>query len=534
MVLASASAPGWLWSTEFGGYDALSYHLQLPKEWLSIDRIQPLQYNVYSFLPGYVEAAYGHLMLLKGDAIDAVYACQVLHSILALITAWMIACIGRHICGPLAGVTAAVLMLGTPWVVVTGSLAYNEMAVALMLAAGMLAALEQDVSSAKRGLLIGALAATACGAKLTSAGFVALPLGVVLLLTIQRRRWLSAIGSGVAAGLIVLSPWLIRNVTACGNPFFPFATGIFGTAHWSAEQIAIWHAGHASDGSITERLHALWNQVFRHGLGTNPAVGEPWKPQWLVLPWLTLIGLAMGIARPKTRRWSIALALVMASQMAFWLLFTHLQSRFLLPAIVPMSLTAALALGSLLDLMDSPATRRGMIALTALGLVLWSFAPVWVFRNEARGEPAAAIGLDRTFTGDDLQATDRRELGTMMPAVFVNWVLPEGGKVLLIGESAPLYYRLDRITYSTVWDRGPLSRIMQDHPDNPGTWIRELRESGYTHILINPSMLQRWERSGWNDPLVSAESVMTFALQRLRPIQHYPRGEVLFEIPPNP
>ncbi|MCP4792487.1 MAG: hypothetical protein GY882_04055, partial [Actinomycetia bacterium] len=33
MTLAAVSVPGWLWETEFGGYDALSYHLQRPREW---------------------------------------------------------------------------------------------------------------------------------------------------------------------------------------------------------------------------------------------------------------------------------------------------------------------------------------------------------------------------------------------------------------------------------------------------------------------------------------------------------------------
>jgi hypothetical protein len=34
-MLAAAMVPaGFLWSTEFGGYDALSYHLQVPREWL--------------------------------------------------------------------------------------------------------------------------------------------------------------------------------------------------------------------------------------------------------------------------------------------------------------------------------------------------------------------------------------------------------------------------------------------------------------------------------------------------------------------
>ncbi len=74
LLLAACSAPGWLWSSEFGGYDAMSYHLQLPGEWLALGRIAPLDHNVYSYLPGYVEAAYYHLAVLIGDGLSAVYA----------------------------------------------------------------------------------------------------------------------------------------------------------------------------------------------------------------------------------------------------------------------------------------------------------------------------------------------------------------------------------------------------------------------------------------------------------------------------
>ena len=48
LLVAACSAPGWLWASEFGGYDALSYHLQLPKEWLHLKKITTLDHNVYS------------------------------------------------------------------------------------------------------------------------------------------------------------------------------------------------------------------------------------------------------------------------------------------------------------------------------------------------------------------------------------------------------------------------------------------------------------------------------------------------------
>ncbi|MEO0715829.1 MAG: hypothetical protein AAFY58_02435, partial [Planctomycetota bacterium] len=66
LLAASSSAPGWLWDTEFGGYDVLSYHLQLVQEWLAEGRVRTFEHNVYSFLPSYIEAASAHVGVLAG------------------------------------------------------------------------------------------------------------------------------------------------------------------------------------------------------------------------------------------------------------------------------------------------------------------------------------------------------------------------------------------------------------------------------------------------------------------------------------
>ncbi|MHC4711229.1 MAG: hypothetical protein ACYTA3_12635 [Planctomycetota bacterium] len=195
LLLAVCSAPGWLWATEFGGYDALSYHLQLPKEWLALDRIAPLDHNVYSYLPGYVEAAYYHLAVLNGDAIASVYACQLLHAGFTLLTAALVGRIAWRLGGRMVGAAAAAIVLGTPWTVVAGSLGYNDMVVAFLLATGLLVIQIAPPDSLRRGAALGMLAAAACGAKLTAIGFVAVPLGLLMLsraqLGLQRQPGLS-------------------------------------------------------------------------------------------------------------------------------------------------------------------------------------------------------------------------------------------------------------------------------------------------------------------------------------------------------
>ena len=526
LLVAACSAPGWLWASEFGGYDALSYHLQLPKEWLAAGRIAPLEHNVYSYLPGYMEAAYYHLAVLMGDGIASVYACQLLHAGLTLITAAVVARIAFRFGGATAGAVAAVAFLGTPWVIVVGSLGYNEMAVALFLATGLLVLDQGGPETPRVGAAIGLLAAAACGAKLTAAGFVAAPLGLLMLVSVPPKRWPAVLGAGAAAGAVFLLPYLARNWAYTGNPLFPFATPWLGLGHWTADQADTWNGGHLAEGGTAARVGALWNQVARYGLGANPDPAEPWQPQWSLLPWLAVAGLAFGAARFRGRAWR--LALVVAVQVVFWIGFTHLKSRFLLPAAVPGALAVALGFSALADRFDSQRARRVVIGVAAAMGLAWCCLPVVIFAQEGDHAPTARIGLAEFISGDALTPSQRDELAGELPAITVNYGLPPGSRVLMVGEAAPLYYRAG--VYQTTWDRGPLSRAMDEHGEDPAAWLSELRAGGFTHLLVDPTMLRIWEAAGWNDPRITAESVLAAADRHAEIVVEFPGGARLYRL----
>ncbi len=516
LLVASTSAPGWLWASEFGGYDALSYHLQLPREWIAAGRIVPLEHNVYSFLPGYVEAAYTHLALLRGDVHDAAYACQLLHACMALLTAITAVRVTQRIIGQddaapsHPSIASGVLLLGTPWVIVTGSLAYNELFTMLMLAAGMMVLLDERITPARLGIVIGLLAGAACGAKLTSVGFVAVPLGVAMIATRLRTRLATICIAGALAGLAVLLPWLARNFFASGNPVFPFMTGLFGAAHWSPEQIIAWRTGHFIDGGMGTRIGTGFDQFFRYGIGPNADQSEfePWKPQWLILPWLGIVSCGIGIVHKETRRWAILLGIIFLMQLLFWTVVTHIKSRFMLPSAVPLAIMTGVGLHLLL-------ARRGWTSLiiarsTVASLsIIWSSATVFVYKSERNGWPALMLGGHRMFTGDGMSSREQRTNARYSsPVILVNHVLPRGSHVLLIGDAKPYYYDLQRIAYQTTWDRGPMSQIIREHPAQPAQWIDALRQRGFTHVLIDAAMLDRWRAAGWGDPLLDAHELI--------------------------
>lgn len=556
LFVAACSAPGWLWATEFGGYDALSYHLQLPKEWLALGRITPLDHNVYSFLPSYAEGAYLHLMILAGDPIDAVYACQMLHALIAIGSAMLADAVGRQALNGSTGVLAdsvhatqhaarstrpllaPALLLGIPWVVVVGSLAYNEMFVVLLLLGAMGITLRHDLCSRRRGLAVGLALGAACGAKLTAAGLAVAPMAVFVLFHLPRRRWAAFALLAAAGGLMALAPYLIRNAMHVGNPVFPFMTGFFGAAHWTPEQVAAWQRGHFADIGPTGRLAALWNQFLRFGWSDPPAGStDPWKPQWSFFPLLVMAGFVACMMHGSARRAAWSLGAMILVQIGFWLLYTHLKSRFLLPAVAPGTILIALGIGivlrapwaSLVESPDAPRkpapARRPFVAL-ACGLfaMAWCIGPVLLFAGERDGAPSRFLGAARLYTGDAFTDVERRTVADQLPTIVVNHLLPRGSRTLLVGESAPFYYTGD-FNYTTTWDRGPMSAAARD----PAGWagaLSSLHRQGYTHVLINAGMLDRWRKSGWGDPLLDPDVLVEAAEKHAELVAAFEHGSV--------
>src|SRR5690606_21975160 len=149
MIVAACNPTGWLWPGEGNGYDALSYHLQLPHEWIARGSLAPLEHNIYSYLPSYIEAAFMHIGVMMGApatppptggawgllAADGagVISAQLLSAFSALVAAWITARFAlRLLTGAPAWLAqacaglAAATVLATPWTVVTGALPYTE------------------------------------------------------------------------------------------------------------------------------------------------------------------------------------------------------------------------------------------------------------------------------------------------------------------------------------------------------------------------------------------------------------------------
>ena len=494
-LLAAAMVPaGFLWSTEFGGYDALSYHLQVPREWMQAGSMRPLEHVAYAGFPNFVEGAFMHLMALRSDPRDAAIACQLLHACMLLVAAGTLAETLRA-----EGVNdwsrgcAGVALLATPWVIVTGSLAYSESGVLLGMALAMSAITLRSrwAGGVAFGLGVGAM----IGSKASSVT-LAVPSALAWALVMGRARidlrwWLAWIGTASVS----LFPWLLRNAWFTAAPVFPLLCAEFGLGWWKPVQAARWDAAHGSTASLTQRAVALWQQWLAFGAGANPREGEPWRWLWGPLPWIGLASTTFLLGSHHWRRLGVALAWMTGLTLVGWMFTTHLQSRFLVPVAVPLAVATGVAMGAAAAAQDT--VRR----LTMLVCLCWSFVAAWALVHDAGGRLAlsgrvdvASGALDLEMLASENDAVVESVRGRPGVEATVSGLF-KGQRILSVGWSTPFWLPPDaRVWWSTVWDRSVLEDALAQ-PD-PLAWLRER----FDLILLDEPMLRRWQRSGWLSP----------------------------------
>ncbi len=522
LLISASVSPGIMWSTEFGGYDALEYHLQAPKEWLAVGAIRPLEFLAYSGMPNFVEGGFLHLMSASSDARDGVVACQLLHASMLLVAAFVLADtavllarrlkINEHV----AQVGALCAMLATPWTIVVGSLAYSESGILLAFAAILNVVARESVSRLWGGLMLGVLVAVVVGSKASSIILVVPAVLAWWALGNDRdlMNWKSIAWSALAL-TIGLAPWLARNWYYTGAPFFPLASNLLGLGWWSAEQSMRWNQAHASDASVMQRVHALWTQLFIFGAGENPTRGEPWKWFWGPLPWIAACSVVVLTFRRATRSMSLALTLSVAIIVLGWMFATHLQSRFLIPLVIPFALmcglASALVFGGAAAKPKTSATHQPAPLPLLLILAAWACLPAWNFATDTPGS-VYFIGQNAFFQGDDdwrdLRSSDaslRQDASKNLTAeLVINHLHPEW-RVLSVGWSTPLWIKSGAsLAWSSVWDTNPIEACH-------GMTVNEtiaLLSKNYDAIILDVPMLERWRYSGWLSPKINMDQLM--------------------------
>ncbi|MEX1088054.1 MAG: hypothetical protein WEC36_02425 [Phycisphaeraceae bacterium] len=517
-LVAAMCPPGTLWTVEALAYDVQSYHLQLPREWLADGAMRGLHHNVYSYLPNLVEAGYMHLGAMYGGMSgSAIYTTQLVHAGCAMLAAAALACVVSRFVGRAAGVVAGVALLLVPWTLITGTLAYDEMAALAILGAALLLTFDHVAATYKGALLIGLLLGAVTLAKLTIGAMLTPGLLVVLALGWHHAPpWRERLGTGrrlalagvAALGVVlIVTPYLVRNASWTGNPVFPLAAQTLGDGHWTPGQVARWQAAHGQGESTIDGLRLLgprWllSQGYGAVLGSGPSAKTTIDSRditrfagdnGLPLFWLAAaLGAGLSLTFAPLRRVTLAMLILLASCLIVWLIATHHQSRFLLPTAVPGAALIGLGMGRLETL-----TRRRMprlapaLAVAILSAMTLNTYDVFFHQTPVvAGIPGRLMPyqlVDSLPTQPD--ATLVRQNGSTIGDHIINY-LPANRRTLLIAESRVLYIRAP-IVYHSAFDADLLGELINRHHGDPAAVTAGLRRAGITHVWIDWSELTR-------------------------------------------
>ncbi|MDP9175121.1 MAG: hypothetical protein M3O30_14835 [Planctomycetota bacterium] len=476
-IIGAFFPPGLLWGDEPHGYDVVEYHLQIPREWFEAGRIIPLHHNVFSYFPFNVEMHFLLAMHLRGNPWSGVYLAQLMQTAL-----WVLSLLAIYgVAGGGAGGTIAAVFAGAvPWTMFLASVAYNEGGMVLFATLALGWALQ--AKSLRQFAIAGIMAGFACGVKLPAAPLLILGVPIALMLfhpqndsaptPTPRITLVKGCVIYLLCALLALSPWLIRNIAWTGNPVFPEAMSILGKAHFSDIQVIRWQRAYLpapAYRSIPGHLKALAVEVL-----VNRLYGLIFIP----------LGLAAIVLSFRSRV-VLYLLMLLAMQTLVWLLFTHLQGRFMVMLIPLVALIIAQPRGR--DWIAFCA----IVAIALVGIsgqmLLTKIARYIVADHKIYAENKAA-GMDVPY---GLIGKEKFSLGLVDTDS-----LPDDAVIDLVGDAAALRYQIpmSRLHYKTVFDvdTTDLSKnILAD-------WLAGMPQTNF--VLTDTNELNRFAQTYYGIP----------------------------------
>jgi len=454
VTLAGALAP-----PEF--YDALIYHLAVPDLYVRHHGMVPVPGNYYASLPANMGMLYAVGLLIRGGGL-----AQSLHWLCGAAAAVaLLASAGRHTDRTTALLACAVFAL-TPGVMLISTYAIADLGVTLFGTLCFAAVLNLWRGGGRRWLITaGIFAGLALGTKLTAAAVVCAPAAAAIALRPGRsifgqdaRRALAGVALFAGIALLLLVPWLARNLAFTGNPLAPYfgATGSPGITDEMSRRLP------SGAGPIDLAMHyvsAPWSVTMKR-LGAGGYLG----PVFLMfVPLLILMRGLPPVVAPA--------ALMAGLGLAGWAAMSQV-TRYLLPVLPLFALLAAVAARRL----------HRLVSCAALGWALAYNALIFFILIETTGNYRVVAGAETPES-----YLSRRV--TYYPAVAFLNDAPLEAKVLFVGEGRG-YYCPRAYAATTPFDAPLLDRYAASAA-NEEAIVAALRADGFTHMLVSDPELRR-------------------------------------------
>ncbi len=504
-------------------YDTLEYHLGVVPHYFAERRITPIPHVFYSAQPLATEMLYTLGAIMEGTP----------RGLAPRTVSWSLVVLSAIL------LFRALLAVGTtrsiaPWLVLVYLVhpiifklewdRVTDLTGAIFLLGGLLVATtpadgKADSNAPKNIFLIGIFVGAAVASKWTNAGTAALILTMASLLGLfipGKRDWKISstyIGLFFLGAVLILLPWQIWLWVQAGNPFAPFAAGIFPTDSWSPARLQFLMQTH---GPLSLFSLEYWmNLLTRLNSGSSgPPIMIFAVGIWL-LAWL-LERRRIEEIRPASSSLINPLFLGVAAASILWGRLRFAADRFLAPVIVTEIVILGAALGRLLrpkqagypdeasaanqqteGLIHSSRGQRPRssdqkqserpegasqgwtegVAIFLLALSSWPYA--FGEFNLIRASAGWDYALEKI---NDVQYL-RGIMGGTVDLFSAANALPADSRIVAVAEARSFYFRRP-IALSSVFDQSPLRPAIARA--STAEQIRQgLIAQGYTHLLVN-------------------------------------------------
>ena len=450
-------------------FDALTYHLALPRLYLLNGNMAYSPDNMFWGMPQQTEMLYTFAMALGGTEAGATLGWGL--GVLTLVG--LLGYVSEKI-SPKAGWVAVTCLLGGYSLAITLSWGYTEWPV-MLYGLGTLIALDTWRNShAREALILPALfAGFALGTKYTAGLLILIGLIVVLWDGLQNkdRHVITnlVIFGGVAT--LISSPWWFKNWLATSNPFYPllFPSGAMTQARLDYYSGGIW-------GSWLDMLILPWQVTV---WGAEGGAGFSWSIGPLLLGFGALSWIGWQARGPEQKRLLSTAVITTLTGFVIWALASRwngllIQSRLYAAFFPAWAILAGFGFEALTKV-RAVGVRFGRIASTVL-LLVFTFNLIEIGAEVSRKTPFAV--LNGTMTPASYRTQNLGGYETAMTAL--EGLLPNP-RVLMLWETRNLAC-LPACDPDEVIDRWyDDSHKYASAEETLAAW----RAQGYTHLLIH-------------------------------------------------
>lgn len=455
--------------------DALTYHLLVPREYLSLGRISAIPLFLESNYPQLAELNYLLILRLTDEI-----SCKCFHFLVGLS---VLIAIGRIVeklsnqSGPYLG---PALFLSMPVVMLQLGWAWNDFFLTLFIVLGLYFFLnysENDLPNPQRRNLVlaGLMAGFAAWTKYTAVIFFASMSIVVLICVLVWKRKAREFLYFVLPLLVLSLPLLIKNSIFTGNPFFPFLNNIFHSTFWSAS------LNDYFEKAVRRYYISDWDWstyiLFPFLLSLKPRVADIHTGvlPWVLFPLLFLAGGSRKILLLKTY--------AVCCLGAWFLIQSGVRTVFSLFAVT--FILSSLVLQEK-ENFSAENMKRGIVFLFAIAISLNLLLTV--------------VNIDHFFSPVRFfigQENKNQYLTRLSPHQHVFDFLngqKNVGKVLLVSLHGPLYLKQPYL-FSGRYDF-PIAQVLGFEFTKPELLAERLRNLGISHIAIDHQKYEEENRQG--------------------------------------